>query len=111
MGGKYFGANEYRAKLELLSFLNLLWVLDKRRFSRTMLMKQLNVPYSIARAFSKGKGKNAHSCFRQLSDAEPRVIQAITELVERIEQARSIDKLLNKPVIEGGFYKDARSQK
>ena len=111
MGGKYFGANEYRAKLELLSFLNLLWVLDNKRFSRNMLMKQLSVPYSIARAFAKGKGKNAHSCYRTLFDVDPKVIQAITELVERIEQARSIDKLLDKPVIEGGFYKDVRSQK
>jgi hypothetical protein len=89
----------------------LLWALDNKRFSRTMLMKQLNVPYSIARAFSQGKSKNAHSCYRAISDAEPRVLQVIIELVERIEQARSIDKLLNKPVIEGGFYKDARSQK
>ncbi|MFT4804887.1 MAG: hypothetical protein ACI9YE_002102, partial [Psychroserpens sp.] len=36
---------------------------------------------------------------------------AINELVAAIGQAEKIDKLLNKPVIEGGFYKDARSQK
>jgi hypothetical protein len=111
MGGKYFSANEYRAKLELLSFLNVLWVLESRRFSRAMLMNQLDVPYSIARAFSQGKSKNAFSCYRCLSDADPKVINAINELVAAIGQAEKIDKLLNKPVIEGGFYKDARSQK
>ncbi|NQZ89446.1 MAG: hypothetical protein HRT54_17865 [Colwellia sp.] len=76
-----------------------------------MLMKQLSVPYSIARAFSRGKGNKAHSCYRSLSDADPKVIKAITELVKQVEQARSLDQLLNKPNIEGGFYKDARSQK
>ena len=76
-----------------------------------MLMTQLSVPYSIARAFSKGKGNNVHSCYRTLSDAEPKVIKAIIELVKQIKQARSLDQLLNKPNIEGSIYKDARSQK
>jgi hypothetical protein len=74
-------------------------------------MNQLDVPYSIARAFSQGKSKNVFSCYKRLTDADPKVINAINELVAAIGQAEKIDKLLNKPVIEGGFYKDARSQK
>ena len=105
MRGKYLGIHEYRARCELLSFLNLLWVLDSRRFSRTMLMNQLSVPYSIARAFAQGKSKNAFSCYRRLSDADPKVINVINELVAAIEQAEKVDKLLNKPPIEGGMYK------
>jgi hypothetical protein len=111
MRGKYLGIHEYRARCELLSFLNVLWVLESRRFSRAMLMNELGVPYSIARAFSQGKSKNAFSCYKRLTDADPKVINAINELVAAIGQAEKIDKLLNKPVIEGGFYKDARSQK
>jgi hypothetical protein len=111
MGGKYIGIYEYRAKVDLLNFLNLLLVLDKRRFSRTMLMKELYVPYSIARAFAKGKGKNVHSCYRKLSDADPKVIEAITLLVQIIEQGARTDKLVGNTTFEGDFFKDARSKK
>jgi len=105
MRGKYLGIYEYSARSELLSFLNILWVLDKKRFSRAMLMNELGVSYSIARAFSQGKSKSAYSCYRKLSDAEPRVIEAILELVAEIEQSERVDKLLNKPLVEGGMYK------
>jgi hypothetical protein len=70
-----------------------------------MLMNELGVPYSIARAFAQGKSKNAFSCFRSLSDADPKVINVINELVAAIGQAEKIDKLLNKSLIEGGMYK------
>jgi len=110
MGGKYFGEHEYRAKLELLSFLNLLWVLEQKRFSRTALIKDLGVPYSIARCFSEGKGKNPYHCYKSIHD-EPERAQAIRELVANINQARKIDKLLNKPAIEGDFFKDKRRER
>jgi len=105
MRGKYLGIYEYRARSELLSFLNILWVLDKKRFSRAMLMNELGVSYSIARAFSQGKSKNAFSCYKRLSDADPKVINVIHELVAAIGQAERVDKLLNKPLVEGGMYK------
>ena len=105
MRGKYLGIHEYRARCELLSFLNLLWALESRRFSRAMLMNELSVPYSIARAFAQGKSKSAFSCYRRLFDADPKVINAINELVAAIGQAEKVDKLLNKPPIEGGMYK------
>lgn len=108
MRGKYLGIYEYQARNDLLTFLNLLWILDEKRFSRAMLMNELNVPYSIARAFSQGHSKNAHSCYRKLSDVEPKVILAITELLEAIEQAGKMDKLMNNPPIEGGMYKEQK---
>jgi hypothetical protein len=107
MGSKYFGEHEYRAKLELLNFLNLLWVLEQRRFSRTALMRDLEVPYSIARCFSEGKGSNPYHCYKSVHD-EPIKAQAIRELVVNINQARYVDKLLDKPVVEGDFFKDKR---
>jgi hypothetical protein len=106
MRGKYLGIYEYQARCDLLNFLNLLWALDAKRFSRAMLMNELVVPYSIARAFSQGKSKSAFSCYKRLSDADPKVINAIIELVAAIGQAEKIDKLLNKPSIEGGMYKE-----
>jgi hypothetical protein len=108
MRGKYLGIHEYRARCELLSFLNLLWALESRRFSRAMLMNELGVPYSIARAFSQGKSKNAFSCYKSLFDADLKVVNAINELVSAIGQAEKVDKLLNKPLIEGGMYKGAK---
>lgn len=108
MRGKYLGIHEYRARSELLNFLNLLWVLESRRFSRAMLMNQLGVPYSIARAFSQGKSKNVFSCYKRLSDADPKVVIAIKELVAKIPQAERVDKLLNKPPIEGGIYRSKK---
>jgi len=105
MRGKYLGIHEYRARNELLNFLNVLWFLEERRFSRATLMNQLGVPYSIARAFSQGKSKNAFSCYKQLSDADPKVVILIIELVAAIGQAEKVDKLLNKPPLEGGMYK------
>ena len=105
MRGKYLGIHEYQARNDLVNFLNLLWALESRRFSRAMLMNQLGVPYSIARAFSQGKSKSAYSCYRKLSDADPKVVMVIFELLAAIEQAEKIDKLLNKPLIEGGMYK------
>jgi hypothetical protein len=108
MRGKYLGIHEYRARCELLNFLNLLWALESRRFSRAMLMNELGVPYSIARAFSQGKSKNAFSCYKRLSDADPKVINVINELVAAIGQAEKVDKLLNKSPIEGGMYKGGK---
>ncbi len=105
MRGKYLGIHEYRARSDLLNFLNILWVLDAKRFSRAMLMKELGVPYSIARAFSKGLSKSAHSCYRKLSDADPKIVRAIAELLEAIELAEKIDKLVNNPLMESGMYR------
>jgi hypothetical protein len=111
MPSKYFGKYEYGARLELLQFLNMLWVLDKKRFSRNMLIQSLNVPCSIARAYSKGKGKNVHECYRNLSDIEPRTLAAISELVAYIKQTKSVDDLLGNPNFESAIYKDYRSKK
>ncbi|MBB1317820.1 hypothetical protein H5123_09215 [Shewanella sp. SR43-4] len=110
MGGKYYGEHEYRAKLELLNFLNLLWVLEQKRFSRAVLMRDLEVPYSIARCFSEGKGKNPYHCYKSIHD-EPDKAKAIRELVANISQARNVDKLLDKPVVEGDFFKDKRRER
>ncbi len=110
MGGKYLGEHEYRTKMELLNFLNLLWVLDQKRFSRTALMRDLGVPYSIARCFSEGKGVNPYHCYKSIHD-EPEKAQAIRELVININQARKVDKLLDKPVVEGDFFKDKRRKR
>jgi len=111
MPNKFYGVFEHGAKAVLLNFLELLWMLDERRFSRTMLMESLHVPYSIARAFSLGKSKKPYDCYRKLSDVNPQVIEAIIALVSQIEQARATDKLLEKPTIEGSFYKDTRKNK
>lgn len=111
MPTKYFGRYEYAARLELLHFLNMLWILDQKRFSRNMLIKSLNVPCSIARAYSRGKGKNVHECYRNLSDIEPKTLQAISELVAKINQTKTVDKLLGNPIIESAIYKDYRSKK
>lgn len=111
MPNKYCGVYEYKAKAELLNFLEILWVLDERRFSRKILMENFKVPYSIARAFSLGKSKNPYDCYRKLNDANPKVIKAIITLVDQIEQAKAIDKLSQKPTIEGGFYEDSRTMK
>jgi len=108
MRGKYLGIYEYQARNDLVNFLNLLWALESRRFSRAMLMNELGVPYSIARAFSQGKSKSAHSCYRKLSDADPKVIKAILGLVSQIEQSERVDKLLNNPLIEGGMHKEKK---
>ena len=89
MPNKYYGVYEHRAKAELLNFLELLWMLDERRFSRTMLMEVLHVPYSIARAFSLGKSKKPYDCYRKLSDVNPHIIEAIFALVSQIDQANS----------------------
>ena len=111
MANKYCGIYELKAKADLLNFLELLWVIDKRRFSRKMLMEQLNVPFSIARAFSKGKDKNVFNCYRKLADVDIRIISAVLTLVNQIEQARAVDRLLEKPTVEGGFYKDTRTDR
>ena len=89
----------------------MLWVLDKRRFSRQMLIKNLNVPRSIARAYSKGKGKNVHECYRNLSDIELRTIGAINALVTNLSQAKRVDELLGSTKIESAIYRDYRSKK
>tara|TARA_R110000868_G_scaffold70026_2_gene206173 strand:- start:365 stop:730 length:366 start_codon:yes stop_codon:yes gene_type:complete len=111
MSSKYFGKHEYGARLELLQFLTLLWMLDKKRFSRNMLIKALNVPYSIARSYSQGKGKNVHECYRKLSDVDTRTIKAIKALVAKINEAKRIDQYLGSPKIESAIYKDYRSKK
>lgn len=105
---KYFGKYETRARLELLQFLTLLWVVDKRRFSRNMLIKALNVPSSIARAYSQGKGKNVHECYRKLSDVDVRTVEAIAEMVAKINEARRVDEYLDSPKFESAIYKDFR---
>jgi hypothetical protein len=111
MPSKYFGKHEYRARLELLQFLEMLWLLDKRRLSRNMLIKSLNVPYSIARAYSQGKGKNVHECYRKLSDIDLGTLTAINELVSKINQTKRVDNLLGNPNFESAIYKDYRSKK
>jgi len=111
MSSKYFGQYESRARLDLLQFLEMLWILDKRRFSRHMLIKNLNVPCSIARAYSKGKGKNVHECYRKLSDIELRTIGAINALVANLSQSKRVDELLGSAKIESAIYRDYRSKK
>ncbi|MEP4888490.1 MAG: hypothetical protein ABJV04_00565 [Aliiglaciecola sp.] len=110
MSSKYQGVYEYNAKVELLNFLELIWVLDSKRFSRSTLINILKVPNSIARAFSQGKSKNSHLCYKNISDVNPKIIEAIVSLVFRIEQARAIDKLLENPKFEGGFFRNPRSK-
>lgn len=105
---RYSGIEEQIAKYELLHYLQFDYLISKKRFSRQQLIKELLVPNSIARAFSKGKGRSNQNTYKSINDADPKLVWLIKELANWCRYAAQIDKIRNNPNVETKIYSKQR---
>ncbi len=101
---RYSGIEEQVAKYELLHYLEIDYLISKKRFSRQQLIKDLSVPNSIARAFSRGKGRSNQNTYKSINEAAPKLVWLIKELANLCRYAAQIDKIRNNPNVETNIY-------
>lgn len=99
---RYSGIEEQRAKYELLHYLELDYLISKKRFSRRQL-ESLSVPYSITRAFTQGKP--SINTYKSINEADPKLVWLIKELASWCRCAAQIDKIRSNPNVETNIYR------
>jgi hypothetical protein len=102
---RYSGIEEQVAKYELLHYLEFDYLISKKRFSRQQLIKDLSVPNSIARAFSKGKGRSNKNTYKSINEADPKLVWLIKELASRCRFSAQVDKIRRNPNVETNIYR------
>lgn len=99
---RYSGIEEQRAKYELLHYLELDCLISKKRFSRRQL-ESLSVPYSITRAFTKGK--TLKNTYKSIDEADPKLVWLIKELACWCRYAAKLDKIKGNINVETNIYR------
>lgn len=99
---RYSGIEEQRAKYELLHYLELDYLISKKRFSRRQL-ESLSVPYSITRAFTQGKPLT--NTYKSIDEADPRLVWLIRELANWCRFSAELDKKRKNPNVETNIFK------
>lgn len=102
---RYTGVGEQKAKYELLHYLEIDYILSKKRFSRKQLIEELSVPYSVARAFAKGKGRSNRNTYKSIYEADPELAWLIKELAKQCRVFAYLDKIKGNPNIETNIYR------
>lgn len=102
---RYSGVEELAAKYELLHFLEIDYLISKKRFSRKQLITELLVPNSVARAFSQGKGRSNKNIYQSINEADPKLVWLIKELANWCRYSTQLDKIRNNPNVETNIYR------
>ena len=101
---RYKGIEEQLAKYDLLHYLEIDYLISKKRFSRKQLIEDLSVPYSVARAFSSSKGRSTKNTYKSIHEADPKLVWLVKELAKQCKVSAYLDKIKGNPNVPTNIY-------